>query len=178
MIAEADTNVSPKSHTRKPDKPQAAPLTGEGAARIPPLESLTGFLLRCASNIADASYYKQLGNAEITPRQLAILLSLQNGGPMTQAALSAVTRMDRSTINEMVPRMIERDLISKTNSPDDKRSLHLSITVQGLKALKGVLPATVLSQDHVLAALPKEYRRIFKHCLEMIIEANEAALSK
>ena len=178
MIAEADTNVSPKSHTRKPDKSQAAPLTGEEATRIPPLESLTGFLLRCASNIADASYYKQLGNAEITPRQLAILLSLQNGGPMTQAALSAVTRMDRSTINEMVPRMIERDLINKTNSPDDKRSLHLSITVQGLKALKGVLPATVLSQDHVLAALPKEYRRIFKHCLEMIIEANEAALSK
>ena len=170
--------MSPKSHTRKPDKLQAAPLTGEKAMRIPPLESLTGFLLRCASNIADASYYKQLGNAEITPRQLAILLSLQNGGPMTQAALSAVTRMDRSTINEMVPRMIERDLISKTNSPDDKRSLHLSITVQGLKALKGVLPATVLSQDGVLAALPKEYRRIFKHCLEMIIEANEAALNK
>src|SRR6267378_7377497 len=126
--------------------------TADDEATPPPLESLTGFLLRCASNIADAAYYKQVGNAEFTPRQFAILLSLRHGGHMTQAALSAVTRMDRSTINEMVPRMIERDLISKTNSPDDKRSLHLSITVQGLKALKGVLPATVLSKDGVLAA--------------------------
>src|SRR5882757_5553274 len=162
----------------KPKPGGTTATTDDEAMPPPPLESLIGFLLRCASNIADASYYKQVGNAEITPRQLAILLSLQNGGPMTQAALSAVTRMDRSTINEMVPRMIERDLIDKTNSPDDKRSLHLSITIQGLKALKGVLPATVLSQDGVLAALPKEYRRVFKHCLEMIIEANEAALNK
>src|SRR6266853_362052 len=90
IIAEADTSVSPKSHTRKPDKSQAALMTGEEATRIPPLESLTGFLLRCASNIADASYYKHVGNAEITPRQLAILLSLRNGGQMTQVTLSVV----------------------------------------------------------------------------------------
>jgi len=71
---------------------------------------------------------------------LAILLSLQKWRPMTQAALSAVTRMDRSTINEMVPRMIERELIKQTNSPDDKRSLHLSITIQRVEGIKGVLP--------------------------------------
>ena len=97
---------------------------------------------------------------------------------MTQAALSIVTRMDRSTINEMAPRMIERGLISRSNSPDDKRAIHLTITAHGLNTLKELLPGTVLSQDVVLAALPKEYRRIFKHCLEMIIEANEADFSK
>ena len=97
---------------------------------------------------------------------------------MTQSALSAVTRMDRSTINEMVPRMIERNLISKSNSLHDKRAIHLSITDHGLNTLKELLPATILSQETVLAALPKEYRRIFKHCLEMIIEANEAELTE
>ena len=127
--------------------------TADDEATPPPLESLTGFLLRCASNIADPAYYKQVGNAEFTPRQFAILLSLRHGGHMTQAALSAVTRMDRSTINEMVPRMIERDLISNSNSPDDKRAIHLSITRHGLKTLKDILPATILSQEMILAAL-------------------------
>jgi DNA-binding MarR family transcriptional regulator len=144
----------------------------------PPLESLIGFLLRCASNIADASYYKQVGSAEITPRQFAILLSLRNGEHMTQAALSAVTRMDRSTINEMVPRMLERNLISKSNSPHDKRAIHLSITAHGLKTVKNLLPPTIRSQEMIVASLPKEYRRIFKHCLETIIEANEANLAE
>ena len=97
---------------------------------------------------------------------------------MTQAALSAVTRMDRSTINEMVPRMLERNLISKSNSPNDKRAIHLSITAHGLKTLKELLPSTIRSQDMIVASLPKEYRRIFKHCLETIIEANEASLAE
>src|SRR5882724_9322773 len=176
MIAEAETSVSPKSHTRKPDKSQAAPLTGEETTQFPPLESLTGFLLRCASNIADASYYKQVGNAEITPRQLAVLLSLRNGGTMTQAELSAATRMDRSTINEMVPRMIQRSLISKFNSADDKRAIHLSITQRGLQTLREILPAAVRSQELILSQLPKEYRRIFKHCLEIITETNDPGL--
>jgi DNA-binding MarR family transcriptional regulator len=144
--------------------------------QFPALDSLTGFLLRCASNIADTAYYKQIRNAEITPRQLAVLLSLRNGGEMTQSELSTVTRMDRSTINEMIPRMIERELISKSNSRADKRAIHLSITSHGLKTLKQILPATVLSQDMILMSLPKEYRRIFKHCLEMIVEASQADL--
>jgi len=150
--------------------------TADDEATPPPLESLIGFLLRCASNIADAAYYKQVGNAEFTPRQFALLLSLRNGGQMTQAALSALTRMDRSTINEMVPRMLERNLISKSNSPHDKRAIHLSITAHGLKTLKELLPSTIRSQEMVIASLPKEYRRIFKHCLETIIEANEPDL--
>jgi len=178
MMTEVDISVSPKPSVRKPVKPRAVSTESEEAAHFPPLEGLTGFLLRCASNIADASYYKQVGSAEITPRQLAVLLSLRNGGQMTQAALSVATRMDRSTINEMVPRMIERGLLSKSNSPDDKRAIHLSITAHGLKTLIELLPPTILSQQMVLAALPKEYRRIFKHCLEMIIEANEAELSE
>jgi DNA-binding MarR family transcriptional regulator len=162
----------------KPKPGGTTATTDDEAMPPPPLESLIGFLLRCASNIADASYYKQVGSAEITPRQFAILLSLRNGGPMTQAALSAVTRMDRSTINEMVPRMLERNLISKSNSPNDKRAIHLSITAHGLKTLKELLPSTIRSQDMIVASLPKEYRRIFKHCLETIIEANEASLAE
>ena len=160
-------------------KPGGAIVTADDdATPLLPLESLAGFLLRCASNIADAAYYKHVGNAEITPRQFAILLSLRSGGQMTQAALSAVTRMDRSTINEMVPRMLQRNLISKSNSPHDKRAIHLSISAHGLNTLKELLPLTIRSQEMILAPLPKEYRRIFKHCLEMIIEANEAELTE
>ena len=169
--------MSAKPGHGRPAKRTVSPADAD-IVRFPPLEILVGFLLRCASNIADASYYKQVGSAEITPRQFAVLLSLGNSGPMTQAALSSAIRMDRSTINEMVPRMIERDLISKSNAPDDKRAIHLSLTAHGLKTLKELLPPTALSQDMVLATLPKEYRRIFRHCLETIIEANEADLSE
>jgi len=169
--------VSPKSAPTK-DRPRVRSAQDDDLTRIPPLESLTGFLLRRASNIADSYYYKHAGNSDITHRQFAILLSLQTGGSMTQAALSAATRMDRSTINEMVPRMLERGLISKSDAPGDKRAIHLAITDHGTKIVKELVPGTVLSQDMLLASLPKEYRRIFRHCLEIIIEANDADLSE
>jgi DNA-binding MarR family transcriptional regulator len=180
-IRDGDFVVSGKSRSGKSTKvrPESSriAIADDESTQFPPLETLTGFLLRCASNIAGAAYYKHVGNAEITPRQLAVLLSLRNGGQMTQAALSAVTRIDKSTINEMVPRMIERDLVTRSKSPDDKRAIHLSLTAHGLKTLKDLLPATILSQEMILAPLPKEYRRIFKHCLVTIIEANEAELA-
>jgi DNA-binding MarR family transcriptional regulator len=162
----------------KPKPGDATVTADDEATPSRPLESFVGFLLRCASNIADAAYYKHIGSAEFTPRQFAVLLSLRNGGPMTQAALATLTRMDKSTINEMVPRMLKRNLISKSNSPHDKRAIHLSITAHGLATLKELLPPTIQSQDVILTSLPKEYRRIFKHCLEMIIEANEANLAE
>ena len=162
----------------KPKPPGTTAATDDEATPVPSLESLIGFLLRCASNIADASYYKQIGSEEITPRQSAILLSLRNGGPMTQAALSAATRMDRSTINEMVPRMLERNLISKSNSPNDKRAIHLSITAHGLKTVKELLPSTVRSQEMIVASLPKEYRRIFKHCSKRSLKRTKLTLRK
>jgi hypothetical protein len=85
---------------------------------------------------------------------------------------------DRFAVMHIPPRMLERNLISKSNSPNDKRSIHLSITAHGLKTVRELLPSTVRSQEMIVASLPKEYRRIFKHCLETIIEANEANLTQ
>ena len=105
MTTEAAAIVSSKSTPGKSDKPRARPPHDEESTRLPPLENLTGFLLRCASNIADAAYKagRERGHNASADRPS---LSLQNGGPMTQAALCGVMRTDRSTINEMVPRMI------------------------------------------------------------------------
>jgi DNA-binding MarR family transcriptional regulator len=58
------------------------------------------------------------------------------------------------------------------------RAIHLSITGHGLKTLNELLPATIRSQEMILSSLPKEYRRIFKHRLETIVEANEPDLAE
>jgi hypothetical protein len=60
--------------------------------------------------------------------------------------------------------------------PDKKRGIQLSNTNQGLETLKQIVPPTVASQEMLLASLPKEYRKVFKHCLEIILESNDASL--
>jgi DNA-binding MarR family transcriptional regulator len=65
---------------------------------------------------------------------------------------------------------------SKSSVPDKKRGIQLSNTNQGLETLKQIVPPTVASQEMLLASLPKEYRKVFKHCLEIILESNDASL--
>jgi DNA-binding MarR family transcriptional regulator len=142
------------------------------------LEDMLGHLLRCASNIAATSFYDTADSADITPRQFSVLLTLRNYGPLTQSQLSSRTRIDSSTINEMTPRMIKRGLITSGRSKIDKRASELRLSDDGAKTLDALIPLASTSQDAVLELLPREYRRIFIHCLQVILETKEEVFLK
>ena len=140
------------------------------------LEDFAGHLLRCASNIASATYYQVVGATDITPRQFAVLLSLKNHGPQSQRQLCDRTRIDSSTLNEMVPRMIRRGLVARRRSKTDRRAIELSLSEEGRQQLASLLSGTIESQELVLSVLPREYRKILMHCLQTIIEANKESI--
>lgn len=133
------------------------------------LNDFAGYLLRCVSNIANASYYASVGDSEITPRQFAVLLSLKNYGPLTQSQLSVLTNIDSSTTNEMIARMVKRGLILSGRSKLDRRAIELSLSRAGDETLKRLIKPTIKSQDMVLDALSPKERRIFMNCLVKII---------
>lgn len=143
--------------------------------KTPPvrLEDFPGFLLRCASNAADAAYYQVLGGTDVTPRQFAVMLTLKNHGPSTQRQLSALTKIDSSTINEMIPRMIERGLLASKRSEKDRRSFEVALAERGRQKLREVLPLALKSQENILASVPAEYRRILLHSLTVIVEGKD-----
>lgn len=143
---------------------------------MPSLEDRLGFLLRCSSNIFDAVYTRIAGDLALTPSQMAVLLVLSRRGQVTQTELAKLTHIDKSTINELVPRMNERGLLVRSKSATDKRVIQLSIAPAGVALLKKGNVAAIAAQDTVLALLPVEYRRIFKHCLEMILDAKGSIL--
>lgn len=140
------------------------------------LEALIGYLLRCAENVVTACYYTTLGSAQITHRQLAVLVCLDRYGHATQTELAMQIRIDRSTVNEMIPRMVERGLIARDESSSDRRAFEVRLTDAGRATLLKVYPEALAAQEKVLACLPKEYRKIFRHCLELILDSNEHVL--
>lgn len=144
----------------------------ELAPEIPRLEELVGFLLRCASNTLDSHFSKNAGDLDITPSQLAVLLTLSRRSDVTQTELSVLTRIDKSTINEMVPRMSQRRLLIRSKSSSDKRVIQLSISPSGIELLKKATVAATTAQEKTLEAIPSEYRKIFRHCLEMILDSS------
>ncbi|MDB5875048.1 MAG: MarR family transcriptional regulator [Ramlibacter sp.] len=145
-------------------------------AELPELENLVGFLLRVASNTADAYFSRQMSDTDVTPRQYAVLLILCRHAQLTQTEVASITKIDRSTTNEMIPRLVTRGLVVRHQSKTDRRAMTLSISSAGRDVVRRATIAAQASHQSIMNALPLEYRKIFKHCLEVIIQANATNL--
>lgn len=130
-----------------------------------------GHLFRVLDTRATEYYVAISPRPDVTPRQVAVLLALNRAGAASQAQLAGLVRTDRNTLAEIIGRMVERKLILRKPSLQDKRSSTLELSKQGQELLWLVLPAMVRAQQTLLAPLPAEYHRIFMQCLRQLSEA-------
>lgn len=136
------------------------------------LESGIGFLLRLLEARYDVLYQTLTQQNDITPRQFGVLMALYQDGPLTPSMLSQRISSDRNTLSEMLNRMAERKLISKTPNEEDRRSIQVQITAKGETALLKVIPAAAKLQDLLLAPLAREDRAHFLECMLAIAKAS------
>ena len=82
-----------------------------------------------------------------------------------------MTGIDRSTLAEMVRRMLEKELISRERTEEDARANSVSITQTGRKALRSARTASDRAERALLDALPASERARFVKSLATIAEA-------
>lgn len=123
---------------------------------------MIGYLLRCAENVAASTCYHHAGEKGVTHRQFAVLATLERYGRMTQTELAGRIKIDRSTIDEMMPRLQERDFVRREPSRTDKRAIEVEPTPPGRQTFHEMVPAAQNSSEAVVAVLPSEYRLIFR----------------
>jgi len=78
--------------------------------------------------------------AEITSVQYAALEILQRTPGVNQRQLGNELDVDRSTIAELVARMVRNELIERSDDPVDKRSYVLFLTLAGKEQLSTLRP--------------------------------------
>jgi DNA-binding MarR family transcriptional regulator len=96
-------------------------------------------------------------STEVTSVQYAALVVLQQTPGINQRQLGDELDVDRSTIADLVARMVRNGLIERTDDPADKRSYILFLTAAGKKQLATLRPR-VENVDRILTAAlnPKE----------------------
>ena len=112
---------------------------------------------------------------DLTKQQLLVLSALENHDGVSQTALVEMTGIDRSTLAEMVRRMLEKGLISRERTEQDQRANAVAITPAGRKALRFGRTAAERAEKRLLDALPASERARFLKALAMIAAAGEAA---
>ena len=96
--------------------------------------------------------------------QYAALEILQVRPGINQRQLGDQLDVDRSTIADLVARMVRNELIARTDDPVDKRSYVLSLTAAGKKQLATLRPR-VEQVERILTAKLTTQERVELHRL-------------
>ena len=135
------------------------------------LDNSPAHLLRRATQYANDVYSSEVGDDALTARQFAVLLTVDAHEGLSQTDLVNMTGIDRSTLADMISRMLKKDLLRRRRTDDDARANSVSITSSGKRALSTVLSRVKKAEDKVLSPLPSGKRGEFLKMLTAIAEA-------
>jgi DNA-binding MarR family transcriptional regulator len=127
-------------------------------------------LLHRAGQCADELFAKKIGKSDLTPRQFAVLMSVAKSEDVSQTALVDATGIDRSTLADIVRRLVERGLLARKRTKQDARMYAVRLSAAGRHAIESAAPGALATNDALLASLPVSQRTVFVNALQKIVE--------
>lgn len=128
-------------------------------------------LLHRAGQCADELFTVNVGAADLTPRQYAVLRAIASSEEPSQTVLVEKTGIDRSTMADIMRRLLSKSLVQRRRTRKDARMYAVRLTDKGIAALKAAEPAARSTDDRILGSLPAAQRDLFLKSLSRIVEA-------
>jgi MarR family transcriptional regulator, temperature-dependent positive regulator of motility len=122
-------------------------------------------LLHRVLQLALDIYAEESGSGGITQRQFAVLAAVAENQGVTQTGLVRATGIDRSTLADMVARMITKGHLERHRSDQDARANTVSLTPAGAVVLEESRPKVAMADARILALLKPSKREGFLELL-------------
>ncbi|MGI8336099.1 MarR family winged helix-turn-helix transcriptional regulator [Actinomadura scrupuli] len=135
-------------------------MTDHETVLEPALTGYTGYLLFRAFLRAEACGLAAMP-AGRHPRDLAILSALVESGPVSQARLGELLKINRTIMVKLVDGLEQAGLVRRERDPADRRCYALALTAEGRAARDAMHRAAAGGEDALTAGLtPAEHRRL------------------
>jgi DNA-binding MarR family transcriptional regulator len=138
------------------------------------LERSPSHLLHRALQLALDIYAEETGPDAVTQRQYAVLAAVAAHEGLTQTDLVRSTGIDRSTLADLVARMIGKGLLARQRSIADARANTVNLTEAGRAALEAAKPRVAAADARILKLLPTRKRDAFLGVLRDMGKVAEA----
>ncbi len=135
------------------------------------LPELLGYQLRRAQVTVFQHFAGALGDWNVTPGQLGLLVLVSRNPGISQTALARAVGVERSTLGEAIDRLRKRRLLLRKPAPRDRRSYALQLSASGRKFLDDFLPRLLGHEDSVAAGLSPKERKTLISLLRRLAEA-------
>lgn len=128
-------------------------------------------LLHRAGQCAGDIFASEMGETDLTPRQFAVLLSVSLNEGLSQTDLVEQTGVDRSTLADIVRRMLKKGLLQRRRTKEDARAYAVKLTEEGWRVLKAAEPVVRRVDERILGALSGKQRDQLLDDLSAIVAA-------
>ncbi len=127
-------------------------------------------LLHRAGQCAAEVFQAELGGGDLTPRQFAVLVTVSQNEGLSQTHLVERTGIDRSTLADIVRRMLKKGLLQRRRTKVYARAYAVKLTEEGWRVLKSAEPLSRKVDDRILSALPAGQRDKLLQDLNSIVQ--------
>ncbi|MCI5047374.1 MAG: MarR family transcriptional regulator [Aquisalinus sp.] len=135
------------------------------------LQKSPGHLIRRAQQYSYDLYAKEVGKTGPTPRQFAVLHTVSEDEGLSQTDLVRKTGIDRSTLADMISRLIKKGYLARQRTKTDARANSVKLTAAGKKVLTSATAKVVKAEAAALNVLPKTQQAAFMKALGTYAEA-------
>jgi DNA-binding MarR family transcriptional regulator len=139
--------------------------------RSGPLDTSALHLLHRAGQCAEVLFTNETAKAALTPRQYAVLVCVGQNPDISQTGLVEQTGVDRSTLADVVRRLVKKGLLQRKRTKQDARMYAVRLTAKGQNILTSVKPQATKVDQRILAVLRAEQRSNFIDALGEIVRA-------
>lgn len=127
-------------------------------------------LLHRASQGVTELFVVEIGDNDLTQRQLTVLITVAHNENRNQAELVNLTGIDRSTLADIVKRMQRKGLLRRRRTNQDARAYAVKLTAEGRQLVQMAEPLGKRIDACVLEALPARRRDEFVEALQLIVD--------
>lgn len=153
-------------------KSTAKPTEGtEKELKVVQLQQSPIHLLHRAGQCAGDVFQSEMRTEDLTPRQYAVLVAVSENEGLSQTNLVDMTGIDRSTLADIIRRMLKKGLVQRRRTKEDARAYAVKLTEEGRRMLRAAEPMAKKVDSRILEALPVAQRERFLADLSTIVTA-------
>ena len=141
------------------------------------LEDHLGYWLRCLSNYVHNTFAERLSEYDVSVAQWVVLRTLYDRKDTSLNEAACLIGVDNSSLSRMVDRLIQKDLIQRTEGVD-RRSIHLSLTSKGKKLVPELTQLADENDRHFFRTLSVNEREHMLDTIKTLLKSNNWDQSK
>lgn len=131
-------------------------------------------LLHRAGQCAADIFAAEMADLDLTPRQFAVLLTVSQREGLSQTDLVELTGIDRSTLADIVRRMLKKGLLQRRRTREDARAYAVRLTDEGLRVLSVARPKVEAVDARIVKTLSQEQQTTLVEDLRTIVASLQA----